>query len=599
MWLDEAKFFFFGLSFFLQKPLNLYSDAQEYENELQSFEDAIYEMERELDVAQQEREDLEKINEELNRMVFEMQESDRKKQQIIHKYQEQNKAAVLSQTLPISHNTSTSSSSGATIEIQKLNRSIALQPKSYRQYSHSSNPNNPFEDDDTDGSDWDESDSEDGSAAGNSTDDPNRFELIGTNRRQFKQSLAQIEKQLHLENGLEALALDDDEIEKLKSTHYNKQETLDKLKSIEKALDEKDRLEVVKDEKKRKKSSDIGGLPATIMEEGAEEEDSSDWDADNENPDDDNNDKLDMMIDPDILADLKSQQQQQHPPDIDTMPNVKPKLDNNDTIDDILHGVDLGGVGMEESEARQILQELMNLKSAINTPTLTSTGFTPLPSSSKMKDNINLSSTETPISPAIASSAGSIPKHLSLNNNSPSLNSMNALQQFQHTFQSSTNMLNAVENTAEFDEAEALKRAQEQVFQQETLKAQNKQSLGGLHGVDGNNGNNNFSDIFPTYSMASKSEFSLKDTTGSLLNIKQQGDMLDSMVSNQIELKLQQTQLEAAMTKMELLDELKLEIDVWNPSTNNKRRESKDDFGMPRISTLINLDELADELQIK
>ena len=560
----------------------IHSDAQEYENELQSFEDAIYEMERELDVAQQEREDLEKINEELNRMVFEMQESDRKKQQIIHKYQEQNRAQVLSNTLAISHNHS-SESSGATIEIQKLNRSIALQPKSYRQYSHSSNPNNPFEDDDTDGSDWDESGSDNGSVNGNNIDDPNRFELIGTNRRQFKQSLAQIEKQLHLENGLEALALDDEEIEKLKSTHYNKQETLDKLKSIEKALDEKDKLEVSKDEKKRKKSSDVGGLPATIMEEGAEEDDSSDWDADN--------DKLDDMIDPNILADLKERQLNKKPAEIDTLPSVKPKLDNNDTIDDILHGVDLGGVGMEESEARQILQELMNLKSAINTPTLTGTGFTPLPktiSSSKIKDNI---SPDTPLSPQIT--------HLSLNNNnSPSINSMNALQQFQHTFQSSTNMLNAVETTTEFDEAAALERAQQQVFQQETLKAQNK-SLGGLHGVNGDVGNNNFSEIFPTYSMASKSEFSLKDTTGSLLNIKQQGDMLDSMVSNQIELKLQQTQLEAAMTKMELLDELKLEIDVWNPAINNKRRESNDDFGMPRISTLINLDELADELQIK
>ena len=54
-------------------------------------------------------------------------------------------------------------------------------------------------------------------------DDNDRFELVATNRREFKQSLAHLEKQLHLENGLEALALDQDEIDKLKSSHYNKQ----------------------------------------------------------------------------------------------------------------------------------------------------------------------------------------------------------------------------------------------------------------------------------------------------------------------------------------------------------------------------------------
>merc|ERR1712228_543515 len=97
--------------------------------------------------------------------------------------------------------------------------------------------------------------------------------------------------------------------------------------------------------------------------------------------------------------------------------------------------------------------------------------------------------------------------------------------------------------------------------------------------------------IFPAYSTASKSHIILK---------KEEHDMIDSMVSNQIELKLQQTQLEAAMTKMELLDELKIEIDVLNPLSNEKNICLLDDgFGMPRISTVINLDELANQLHVK
>merc|ERR1712228_281368 len=87
--------------------------------------------------------------------------------------------------------------------------------------------------------------------------------------------------------------------------------------------------------------------------------------------------------------------------------------------------------------------------------------------------------------------------------------------------------------------------------------------------------------IFPAYSTASKSHIILK---------KEEHDMIDSMVSNQIELKLQQTQLEAAMTKMELLDELKMEIvNPLNAAVG----------AVPRISTVINLDELANQLHIK
>ena len=201
-------------------------DAVELAEELQHFEDAIYEMEEELEVVHDEREELEKINEELNRVVFELQEADRKKQKIISKYQEQNKKRIVYNKKPFApadriklqpHTSTRSTTSNP--EIQRLNVAITHQPASYRQYSHASNPNNPFGDDDTDESDWEnvsETDSMD-------QDDDDRFELVATNRREFKQSLAHLEKQLHLENGLEALALDQDEIDKLKSSHYNKQ----------------------------------------------------------------------------------------------------------------------------------------------------------------------------------------------------------------------------------------------------------------------------------------------------------------------------------------------------------------------------------------
>merc|ERR1719192_735992 len=53
-------------------------------------------MEHDLDVARQERKDLERINEELERMIWQMQETDRKNQQTIKQYQEQNRNMVLS-----------------------------------------------------------------------------------------------------------------------------------------------------------------------------------------------------------------------------------------------------------------------------------------------------------------------------------------------------------------------------------------------------------------------------------------------------------------------------------------------------------------------
>eukprot|EP01083_Nonionella_stella_P034065 93254_1 len=126
----------------------------------------------------------------------------------------------------------------ATPEIQKLNNRIAAQPQSYREYNHNSNPNTPFGDDDTDESDWDV----------NSDDDTDAFssrevcfELVATNSKELEQSLAHLEKQFHVEHGLEGLTLDEDEIAKLKCTNYNKQTTLDKLKTIERQIKETDK----------------------------------------------------------------------------------------------------------------------------------------------------------------------------------------------------------------------------------------------------------------------------------------------------------------------------------------------------------------------
>ena len=240
------------------------------------------------------------------------------------------------------------------------------------------------------------------------------------------------------------------------------------------------------------------------------------------------------------------------------------------SIDNLINDCDLSAVGMEESEARQILQELMNLKTDLNTPMATpGVGFSP--------DGKPLG--QPPMSRGL--SEGMDGRRGSNSSN------LTALQTFQHTWKAS----NFEPGLAAMDEEEAMQRAQEQVFHAESKRNQ-------AH-------DEHFAGIFPNYSLASKSQFSLRETTGSLMNMngpisnKQEGDMLDSMVSNQIELKLQQTQLEAAMTKMELLDELKLEVDIVDPPLDAKR-PSTNDFGMPRISTIIepmNLDQLANELQ--
>eukprot|EP01084_Bolivina_argentea_P152513 266043_1 len=109
-----------------------------------------------------------------------------------------------------------------TPEIQELNNRIAAQPRSYREYNHNSNPNTPFGDDDTDESDWDV----------NSDDDTDAFssrevcfELVATNSKELEQSLAHLEKQFHVEHGLEGVTWDADEIAKLKCTNSNKHTT--------------------------------------------------------------------------------------------------------------------------------------------------------------------------------------------------------------------------------------------------------------------------------------------------------------------------------------------------------------------------------------
>eukprot|EP01083_Nonionella_stella_P034066 93256_1 len=131
-----------------------------------------------------------------------------------------------------------------TPEIQELNNRIAAQPQSYREYNHNSNPNTPFGDDDTDESDWDVSDDGTDELSSHGA----RFEIVGTNSRGLKQSLAHLEKQLHVEHGLKELSLDEDKIATLKCTNYNKQATLDKLKAIEKQVKEMRILPLITEE---------------------------------------------------------------------------------------------------------------------------------------------------------------------------------------------------------------------------------------------------------------------------------------------------------------------------------------------------------------
>jgi len=265
---------------------------------------------------------------------------------------------------------------------------------------------------------------------------------------------------------------------------------------------------------------------------------------------------VDGVISPDLIADSQR------------MPPIQPNLTQNNTIDNLINDCDLSAVGMEASEARQILQELMNLKTDLNTPMATpGMGISPEPKA--------MSPLRRGLSEGMERRRGS------------GTSSLSALQTFQHTWKSS----NFEPGLAAMHEEEAMQRAQQQVFGSLAAAAESKQEM-----------NDEMSEIFPNYSLASKSQFGLRSvsTTGSMmrLNNKEEGDMLESMVSNQIELKLQQTQLEAAMTKMELLDELKVQVHIVDPARDVKRL-SKNDFGMPRISTIIepmNLDQLANGL---
>ena len=210
-------------------------------------------MEHDLEVARQEREELEKINEELHRQIFQMEEKDRKKQQTIKQYQEQNRNMVLSKQamgsrspelrtmsdLPMSSDEEEvgDDSNAPPItkeEITKLNASMTQQPQNYQQYSHADNPNNPFSDNDSDSSDWGDVDTDD-------ADSEDHFEITATNKRGLNQSLAAIEKKLHLEQGLQALVLREEEIEKLKRTHYDGQATLDRIKSLERNIEREQR----------------------------------------------------------------------------------------------------------------------------------------------------------------------------------------------------------------------------------------------------------------------------------------------------------------------------------------------------------------------
>ena len=60
------------------------------------------------------------------------------------------------------------------------------------------------------------------------------------------------------------------------------------------------------------------------------------------------------------------------------------------------------------------------------------------------------------------------------------------------------------------------------------------------------------------------------------------------MITNQEQLRMQQAQLEAAMVKMELLDQLKEKIPMFDPSDQQRSSISN----VPRISSLVDLNAL-------
>merc|ERR550525_1795493 len=185
----------------------------------------------------------------------------------------------------------------------------------------------------------------------------------------------------------------------------------------------------------------------------------------------------------------------------------------------------------------------------------------------------------------------------------------NALQTFQHSWKSSTMNLNGINgiNNAMIPAFLAQQSVAEDDVQSVSPSEDNaritKNNLSPMSLHRPSMQHSGSSSVFPEHSRASKSRFALKKTTGSLLSVdglainKQHGDMLDSMVSNQIVLKLQQTQLEAAITKSELLDELKTEVCVVDPAAG----DDSNGFEVPRISALMresfDIDRFADELQ--
>lgn len=222
-----------------------FRDADEYAREMDVMEDNMYQMDIEMENAHAEREELERINENLNRMLFDVKHQTRKKDTIIKKFQKQNKEDVLRRSATLSIDNDEKNGHSINLSVSKNNH-----PRNYSEYSHNLNPNNPFNDSDSDSSDWEESGSESDtdvvdSRVRNSTG--GRFELVALNRRDMNASFAAIEKELHLENGLEALLLDDDEIDRLRELHIDKNAAIEKLKF----------LQAKNDSFKRKISSDI------------------------------------------------------------------------------------------------------------------------------------------------------------------------------------------------------------------------------------------------------------------------------------------------------------------------------------------------------
>ena len=281
------------------------------------------------------------------------------------------------------------------------------------------------------------------------------------------------------------------------------------------------------------------------------------------------------------------------------------RMDTKDTIEHMINDCDLASVGMEESEARKILRQLMTLKTVINTPTLNKTGHTPQDSISnvgnnqmnnQMNDGMNNNGMKSRfpykrgmMEGAAHGSGSSRSIGSSASTRTTASTNRNALQTFQHSWKHSMNMTNINGINSAMIPAFSAQGSVPADLEINRVLSPDLSPMSMASIASGGTGRR-----FPKHSKQQTANSSMSNAKSV---IEQHGDQLDSLVSNQITLKLQQAQLEAAITKSELLDELKAEVPVVDPTAE----DDPDEYELPRISAIMNssfdIERFADDLQ--